>query len=107
MTNLPFTRIGDGIRLTVRLTPRAGRDAVAGLTADAEGRPALTIRLTAPPVEGQANAALVAFLARVFSIPKGRVRIHSGETGRLKRVDILGDTERMAQALEALIADRI
>jgi uncharacterized protein (TIGR00251 family) len=65
----------------VRVTPRGGRDAIAGWQ---DG--ALRVRLAAPPVEGRANEALVRFLARAAGLPPRSVRLVSGATSRDKRI---------------------
>ncbi len=75
-------------RLAVRLTPRGGRDAVDGWGEDAEGRPLLKARVAAPPVEGEANAALVKLIAKALGLPRSAVRIASGETARIKVLEI-------------------
>jgi uncharacterized protein YggU (UPF0235/DUF167 family) len=62
---------------------------VTGLT-EADGKPALAIRLAAPPVDGAANQALVRFLAGALGLPKSAVRIASGESSRLKTVALAG-----------------
>lgn len=77
---------GDGVRLTIRVQPRASRTEVAGLY----GEDALRIRLAAPPVDGAANGELVAFLAKMLGVSKGTVVIERGETGRLKIVSVAG-----------------
>ncbi|MFT4252562.1 MAG: DUF167 family protein [Caulobacter sp.] len=74
----------------MRLMPRGGRDAVDGWAADADGRPYLKARVSAPPVEGEANAALTALLAKRLSVPRSAVRVASGATARLKRIEIEG-----------------
>lgn len=53
----------------------------------------LTVRLQAPPQEGQANAALLAFLAATFGVPKSRVTLLSGHTAPFKKVEIEGVSE--------------
>jgi uncharacterized protein YggU (UPF0235/DUF167 family) len=55
--------------LAVRLTPRGGRDAVDGWALDTDGRSYLKVRVASPPVDGAANAALLAFLAKTLKIP--------------------------------------
>lgn len=75
----------DGITLRVRVQPRASRDAFGG---EREG--ALVVRLTAPPVEGAANKALVRFIGRGLGVAPSAVRIAGGATGRSKRVDVAG-----------------
>ena len=76
--------------LAVRLTPRGGRDAVEGWAVDADGRPYLKVRVASPPVDGAANAALLAFLAKTLRIPRSAIRIASGETARIKRLELAG-----------------
>lgn len=78
------------MRLAVRLTPRGGRDAVDGWATGADGRPHLKARVAAPPVEGEANAALTALLAKALGVSKSAVRIAAGQTGRLKQVELEG-----------------
>src|ERR1700690_1066629 len=71
--------------LSVRIQPRASKNEIVAMASGG-----LKIRLTAPPVDGAANEALVKFLAAVFSIPKSRVEIVSGHTSREKIVRISG-----------------
>jgi uncharacterized protein len=72
-------------RLTVRLTPRSGRDEVSDYRDDV-----LLVRVTAPPVEGAANEALVALLAKALGLPRANVVIAHGHGSRTKVVDVLG-----------------
>ena len=99
----PYRIDGEGLRLAVRVTPRGGREAFGGLVADADGRPALAVRLAAPPVDGAANAALVTFLAARLALRRSDVTILSGETARLKLVHLAGDGAAIAARLEALL----
>ena len=82
----PWRAVDGGVLLAVRLTPRAARDGVDGIAAD--DKPLLKIRLTAPPVEGKANAHLMAFLAKAFGVSKSQVSLIGGELNRQKRVRI-------------------
>ncbi|MBB5684120.1 DUF167 domain-containing protein [Sphingobium boeckii] len=84
-----WTRLDDGIRIAVRVTPRASRDAIAG------GDDWFQVRLRAPPVEGAANEALVYFLAKAFDLAKRDVTLIAGETARLKRLHLKGDPQRL------------
>ncbi|MFI4976951.1 MAG: DUF167 domain-containing protein [Caulobacterales bacterium] len=77
-------------RLTVRLTPRGGRDAVQGWALDQAGRPFLRVRVAAPPVDGAANAALVVLLAKALRRPRSSVRVAAGDAGRVKQIEIDG-----------------
>lgn len=93
---------GDGVRLAIRVTPRARRDEIGGTIADADGRPLLAVRLVAPPVDGAANKALIAFLADLTGLPKSAVTILSGDTGRRKIVRLAGiAAERASYCLES------
>lgn len=77
----------DGVSFPVRVVPRAQRNAVGGVR---DG--ALVVRLTAPPVEGRANAALQDFLAEALGVRRNQVSIRTGEKSRTKivRVDGIG-----------------
>lgn len=89
----------DGVSITVHVVPRASRDALADVHGDA-----LRVRLRAPPVEGAANAALIAFLASLLGVPHHRVQILSGHSARQKRVHVSGLTlEQAEQRLERLL----
>lgn len=81
----------------VRVAPRASRAAILGVH---DG--ALKIALTAPPVDGEANAALVAFLAKALGVPKSAVVIVRGERGRSKTLRVAGVD---AAAVAALAGD--
>ena len=86
-------------RVTVRLTPRGGRDAIDGWATGADGRPHLRVRVAAPPVDGAANEALVRLIAKALSLPPRAVRIATGEQARLKQLEIAGaDDARWAAA---------
>ncbi len=76
----------------MRVTPRGGRDAVDGWTADAEGRPLLKLRVAAAPSDGAANAAVIALVAKTLGLPRSAVHIAAGESARIKRLEIAGVT---------------
>lgn len=78
---------GDGVIIKIKVQPRASKNQLAGIMDDA-----LRVRLTAPPVDGEANEACVKFLAIVFKVPRQRVELLSGHTGRQKMVRIAGIT---------------
>jgi len=92
----------DGIVLSVRLTPRGGRDAVEGSATLADGREVILARVRAAPEKGAANDALVALLAKVFARPKTAVGLVAGATARLKQVRIVGDPEALVKIVEEL-----
>lgn len=78
------------MRLTVRVTPRGGRDAVEGWTQDEAGRPVLKVRVSAAAADGQANAAVIAVLAKALGRPKSALRILRGDTSRTKQIEVEG-----------------
>jgi len=78
------------MRVTVRLMPRASSDDIDGWGADDKGRPVLKVRVRAAPIDGKANAALIACLAKALDVPKSRITLVGGETARLKTLDVEG-----------------
>lgn len=74
---------GEDLILECHLQPKASRDEFAGLHGER-----LKIRLTVPPVDGKANAHLLAFLASAFAVSKSQVSLESGQQSRQKRVRI-------------------
>ena len=101
--SLPWVRTATGLRLTARLTPRGGHDALGGVRRDGAGGTHLLARVASPPVGGAANAALVKLVAKTLRIPKSAVTLVSGETARVKTLDITGDPAALEQVLETLI----
>jgi len=85
-----------GITLTLRVVPRAHKSEITGVHGEA-----LKVRLAAPPVEGAANRALLAFLAACLGVRPQQISIESGERSRQKRVRIVGLTA--SEALERLL----
>jgi uncharacterized protein (TIGR00251 family) len=85
---MPWIETANGAcLLRVRVVPRASRDEVAGPLGDA-----LKIRITAPPVDGKANAHLTRWLARTLDLPPTAVTLTAGSTARTKRIHIQGLT---------------
>lgn len=105
MGPLPYARAKGGVRLAVRVTPRASRNAVEGVRSDGPGGPHLRIRLKAPPVDGAANEALIRFLADLLDLRSADIAIASGETGRTKLLLLGGDPERVEARLAALLSE--
>jgi uncharacterized protein (TIGR00251 family) len=95
MTTNVITRRADGtVDLEVLVQPRASKSELAGIV---DGR--LKIRLAAPPVDGEANAALVEFLAEKLGLPKKAVELVRGQTGRRKTVRLTGAEASSLHAL--------
>jgi len=84
---------GDGVTLRLHIQPGAKKTEVVGLHGEA-----LKIRLAAPPVDGKANACLLAFLADRFGVAKSAVSLLSGDSSRAKRVHVSGVTDAEAKA---------
>lgn len=86
-----------GVSLTLHIQPGAKKTEFAGEHGDA-----LKIRLAAPPVDGKANAALLAFLAGALGVARSAVTLRSGETSRRKVVQVDGITpERLRECCKA------
>ncbi|WP_424933203.1 DUF167 domain-containing protein [Amaricoccus macauensis] len=100
MSDLPFKAVPDGIEIAIRLTPKGGRDRIEGVT-EHDGQPCLKVRVSAPPIDGAANKALVAFLAKSLGVSRSSVTFLSGEKSRIKRLRIEG--EGLSERLEALL----
>lgn len=87
----PFWKLlPDGIDVSVRATPKAGRDSVDGAKTDAAGARWLSVRVSASPDDGKATKAVAKVLAIHFGVAARDVTLVSGATARLKRFRILG-----------------
>lgn len=95
-----WRRIDDGIQIAVRITPRSAREGIAAGTEEY-----FAARVNAPPVEGAANAALVALVARTFDVPRRAVTLIAGDTARLKRLAITGDPAALARIAAGLYGE--
>lgn len=89
---IPLTETPQGISFAVKVQPRARKNAITGTVGDA-----LKLALTAPPVDGKANQAVIDFLAAFFDIPRSSITIASGATSRLKTIRITGANRRMLE----------
>ena len=94
---IPIHDVAGGAVFSVRVQPRARRNAITGSVGEA-----LKLALTAPPLEGRANQACVAFLAEVLNVPRSSVTIVGGQTSRNKTIRVAGRTA--AQVAENLRA---
>jgi uncharacterized protein YggU (UPF0235/DUF167 family) len=100
----PWRYSSDGISVSLRVTPRGGRDGIDGIETLANGRPVLKVRVRVIAEGGEANKAVSELLARALGVPKASVRILSGATSRLKQVAVDGDPKSLGEALRALAA---
>ena len=99
---VPWILAADGVVLTVRLTPKGGRDAVDGIEHMDDGRAVLKVRVRALPTGGEANAALIQVIARATGVAPRAVELVSGATARIKRLRITGDAAALLARLQDL-----
>lgn len=84
-----------GAQFALRVQPRASRNAIAGVLGEA-----VKLAITAPPVDGKANQAVVEYLAELFQVSKSSIAIVSGETGRNKLIAVRGlNADQVRRAL--------
>ena len=93
-----------GLLLTVRATPKGGRDAIDGVEHLADGYPVLKARVRAAPADGGANAALIRMVAKAAGIAPSAVSIVRGATARIKTMRLTGDPRALAAAFERMLA---
>ncbi len=89
---IPVHESVKGITFAIKVHPRARKNAITGVVSAA-----LKLALTAPPVDGKANQAVIEFFADLFAIPRSSVTIASGETSRNKIVRIAGVSKAVAE----------
>lgn len=95
----PLTAVAGGVRLAVKLTPKASRNRIEGVAAEADGQGLLKVSVTAVPEDGKANKALVDLLARDWKLPKRSIQIISGASERRKTLFIEGDASELRRLL--------
>ena len=81
----------DGVSFKIKVQPKASKNQICGLIGDA-----LKLRITAPPVDGAANEAVVKYFASFFKVSRSQIEILSGHTGRNKVIKINGVTIEQA-----------
>ncbi len=103
MADRPWALAGTGVTVTVRLTPKGGRDAVDGVALLADGSAVLKARVRAAPSEGEANEALCRLIAKAAGVPPRDVALVAGATARIKRLTISGEGPALIAALEKTV----
>jgi hypothetical protein len=98
----PWIAAPDGLMLTVRLTPKGGRDAIDGVERLADGQSVLKARVRAAASEGAANAALLRLIAVTLRVAPSRVALAGGATARIKRLKVAGDPATLIANLEKI-----
>ena len=99
--------VDDGLILSIRATPKAAKDALAGTWQDADGAEWLQARVRAVPEDGAANAAIIVLLAKALGVSRSAITQRSGTTSRLKRFHIVCNAYEMAERLKALGGERL
>jgi uncharacterized protein (TIGR00251 family) len=102
----PWAIAPGGLSVSIRLTPKGGRDAIDGLETLADGRAVLKVRVRAAPSEGEANAALIKLIAKALGVAPRQVTLASGATARIKRLTVAGEGTALAAALEKIAGAR-
>jgi len=98
----PWAIAADGLVVTVRLTPKGGRDSIEGIVHLSDGSTVLKARVSAAPTDGEANTALIRLLATTLRIAARDITLVGGATSRIKRLLIEGDTRAFVAALERI-----
>ncbi|MBQ7413644.1 MAG: DUF167 domain-containing protein [Alphaproteobacteria bacterium] len=89
-----MTRVQNKLTLAIRVLPNARRSGVEGLWNGSH----LKIALSAPPVDGKANEALINFLSDFFDLRKSAITLLTGQTGRIKTISLLFSTSELAES---------
>jgi uncharacterized protein YggU (UPF0235/DUF167 family) len=100
----PWQAEAGRVLVRARVTPRAGRDAMAGLHRASDGTVALAIKVRAAPAEGEANEAVRRCIAAAAGRPVSAVTLRAGASARLKVVAVAGEAASIAAALECALA---
>ena len=87
----PFKPVADGVRVAIRLTPKASRNAIAGIAEAGRSDAVLKVMVTAVPEAGKANEALIKLLAKEWGVAKSSISLVAGATDRNKILHIAGD----------------
>jgi len=90
------TPFADGVRITVKVTPKAARTGITGTQAGADGRPLLKVSVNEAAEGGRANDAVVRLLAKCWDVARSDIRIVSGQTHRIKILTVSGDAASLS-----------
>ncbi|MCT8268506.1 DUF167 family protein [Afifella sp. JA880] len=99
----PFKATSEGLLLSVRLTPKAAKDALEGVEELADGRAVIKARVRAVPEKGAANKALENLVAKTLGVPKSSVSLASGGTSRVKVLFLAGDADELTKKLQSVV----
>lgn len=99
---MPWKSTDNGLTIAVRLTPKGGRDRLDEIIKTDTGN-YIKARVSAPPVDGAANTALIKLLSKSLGTPKSKIRFISGETSRIKRIFIESDPAKLIKTLRQIL----
>ena len=102
----PFRASPAGVRVRLKVAPKAKRDQFGGLLDEPDGGKVLKISVTAAPEDGKANAAVIALLAKEWGVAKSAISVVSGATDRRKLVEIRGRSQELLAKLQGWLASR-
>ncbi len=102
----PIEPVAAGVRVALKVTPKAARAGVTGVETDAAGRAVLKVRVSAAPEGGEANAALIRLLAKTWRLPKGALKVVAGAKDRRKTLLVEGDPDELAARLRSWLAEQ-
>jgi uncharacterized protein (TIGR00251 family) len=101
-----FQPVAAGIRLRLKVAPKAKRNAVGSWLDEPDGSKALKVAVTVAPEDGKANAAVIALLAKEWGVAKSAISVVAGATDRRKIVEIRGQSAELMQKLQAWLNGR-
>ncbi len=101
----PFSPVPGGLRVAVRLTPKASRDRIQGVVLEADGQAVVKVQVTTIPEDGKANQALIKLLSKQWRVAKTQMEIIQGATDRRKLILISGDGAELADRLDQWMAN--
>lgn len=100
--SLPWRVTPRGVELAVKVTPKAGRDALGGILVEVDGKGWLLVKVAAPAEGGKANEAVTALLAKALQLAPSGCSLLSGHASRRKRVLLRGEAEAITRGLRSL-----
>jgi len=101
---VPFRASPAGVRVRLKVTPKAKRSQFGGLLDEPDGGKALKVQVTAAPDSGKANEAVIALLAKEWGVAKSAISVVSGATDRRKLVEIRGPSQDLLARLQGWLA---
>ncbi|MEP3359756.1 MAG: DUF167 domain-containing protein [Alphaproteobacteria bacterium] len=102
----PFRAVAEGLRVALKVTPKAAANRLTGLAADAEGGLVLKVSVTAPADKGKANAAVIKLLAKEWGVAKSDIEVTQGAASRTKTLLIRGDGTELMRRLTDWCQDK-